>query len=125
VVDFLVVFQVLNPSGGDWTETTVKDNFGAELELVGDCDASTGEVVVTLKGKTEKVQLKWNVGTVVPGGIENLVCKMRTDINPGGQQQYSSPGEYEFNSGAVLKFLNPDDKKRSFETGGIPVQVFE
>lgn len=123
-VDFLVVFQVLNPSGGDWTETTVKDNFGAELGLVTQCIASTAAGAdVTLKGKTDKVQLKWNIGTLGPGESASLACKIQTDINPGGQQEYSSPGEYEFNSGAVLKFLNPDDKQRSFETGGISVVV--
>jgi len=123
-VDFLVVFQVHNPSPGPWTETTVKDNFGAELGLVGECISSTAAGVdVTLKGKTDKVQLKWNIGTLLPGESESLACKMQTDTNPGGQQEYSSPGEYEFNSGAVLKFLNPVGEQRSFETGGISVVV--
>ena len=52
-----------------------------------------------------------------------MICEANTDINPAGKQEYSSPGEYEFNSGAVLKFNVPDGSQRSFETGGISVEV--
>jgi hypothetical protein len=67
--------------------------------------------------------LEWNIGSQGPGGTDTLICAANTDTNPGGAQEYSSCGDFEFNSGAVLKFRNPDDKQRSFGTGGISLHV--
>ncbi len=81
-----------------------------------------GTATLTTQGNSNKEFLKWEVGTLGPGGTANLVLMAQTDLNPAGHQEYTSPGTYEFNSGAVLKFL-VDGKQTSFETGSIMVTV--
>lgn len=121
-VTFLEVIQVHNPSGGDWTSTTVADRWGAEIDVTG-AMPSQGTATLSTKGKSEKEFLKWEIGDLGPGETANLVLDAMTDLNPGGKQEYSECGRHEFNSGAVLKFRNPAGKQRSFETGGIVVSV--
>ena len=62
----------------------------------------------------------WALG---PDGVATLELECETDLNPAGHQEYSDCSNHEFNSGAVLKFLNPAGKQRSFESGGIITSV--
>ncbi len=118
---FLEVIQVHNPSSMNWMNTTVKDRWGAEIDVTA-ATPSMGTATLTTKGKSVKEFLAWNVGTLAPGHTANLVLRAMTDLNPGGHQSYSSCGRYEYNSGAVLKFL-VDDEQYSFETGSIWLEV--
>ena len=125
-VEFQNVVMVINPSQFNWDKTTMSDRFGAEINVSG-CETTSPDtapttVTLTTKGKSEKEFLKWDIGTLLPGQSVLMICAANTDLNPAGNQEYSSPGEYEFNSGAVLKFF-VNDKQRSFETGGISVVV--
>jgi hypothetical protein len=122
VVNFLIVIQVHNPSGQTGTNVTVKDRFGAEIDITS-AIPSVGTATLTTKGKSAKEFIEWNIGTLGPGGTANLVLKGNTDMNPAGKQEYTSPGVYEFNSGAVLKLRDSRGKQHSFETGGIYVTV--
>lgn len=126
LVTFEMTIKLTNPAPFDWVDTIVKDRFGAELELV-DCRTSQGDVDISTKGKSEKVFLEWDVGTVPKdGGMATLTCTLQTDLNPAGMQEYSSPGEYDFNSGANVKFnAGEDGKQVSFETPSIEVTVTE
>lgn len=85
----------------------VTDNLGGELEVndQGYCDYWKGKLTITLRGETEKVSFKWEIGDLAPGEEAHLHLKVSTDINPGGHQSYTSPGEKQLNSGAVLKFM--------------------
>lgn len=122
LVTFRVVIIVDNDSGQDWTGVVVKDRFGAEIEVTGD-NASQGTVTLATKGKSEKVFLTWDIGDLADGESATLVLDAETDITPGGDQSYTECSNHEFNSGAVVKFRNVDNKQRSFETGGIVVSV--
>ena len=125
-VKFLEVIQVHNPSGADWTMTTVGDRWGAEIDVEVAplfVNPTQGTATLTTKGKSAKESLLWDVGTLGPGQTANLVLGAITDLNPAGHQEYTTCGEYEFNSGAVLKFRGPDGHQRSFETGPILVDV--
>ncbi len=119
---FLEVIQVHNPSGMTWTNTIVKDRWGAELD-VESATPSSGTAELTTKGKSAKEFLEWQIGDLGPGETANLVLRVHTDLNPAGHQQYTSPGEYEYNSGAVVKFRNEAGKQRSFETGSVFLTV--
>jgi hypothetical protein len=126
-VQFLEVIQVHNPSPDPWMGVIVKDRWGAEIDVVS-ATPSQGTATLTTKGKSAKEFLEWNVGTVPPGGTANLVLMTMTDLNPAGHQQYTSPGDYDYNSGAVLKFQvqPPGAKKphqRSFDTGSVMLTV--
>ena len=121
-VDFFEVIEVQNPSPGDWTDTTVTDRWGAEIDLTS-ATPSQGTATSTTKGRSAKEFLKWDIGTLLAGEGATLEVESNTDLNPAGKQEYSECGLHEFNSGAVLKFRNPAGKQRSFETGGIIVSV--
>ena len=53
-----------------------------------------------------------------------LIFEISTDLNPAGKQEYTSPGCYELNSGAVLKFTY-NGKKYSAHTLPITVLVVD
>ena len=130
LVTFRNIITIFNSSQDPWINPSIKDRWGAEL-LVGSCDVLLqpgdifiGTAITTTKGKSDKEFLDIQVsGTLFPGQSLDIVCIAQTDTNPGGQQEYSSPGEYEFNSGAVVKFKLADGSQQSFETGGISVEV--
>jgi len=79
--------------------------------------------VFSTKGKSEKVFLFWDIGTHEPGEYATLYLTMATDLNPAGKQEYTSPGTYELNSGAVVKKIY-DGVQYSWETGQLSIEVF-
>jgi len=123
---FEMFITVDNVSGVTWTKNVVKDNFGAELDVLG-ClafgDGTVNIVTLTEVGGSDKEKLKWNIGTLLAGETAFLDCFIITDITPGGEQSYTECSNHEFNSGATLKFKNPLNKQVSFESGGIIVSV--
>jgi hypothetical protein len=123
---FMEVIQVHNPSATKtFTDVMVTDRFGAEIALNPQwIHTNMGDWSYYTKGKSEKVFLEWEIGTLGPGETANLVVWAHTDLNPSGHQEYSEPGIYEFNSGAVVKF-RVEGKQRSFETGSVMVTVVE
>ena len=110
---------------GNITNVVVKDRFGAELEIDEPFPRtiSHGTAYYTTKGKSEKVFLTWEIGTLNPGETAILRFVVSTDENPAGKQEYTSPGCYELNSGAVLKFFDMYGKQHSAYTDSITVVV--
>ena len=89
----------------------VKDNLGGDLEL-NEGAVSTGAFDSWTTGKTEKVHMTWDVGTLAPGQTETMWLLVSTDVNTGtgngkknGHQEYTSTGEHCLNSGATAKGL--------------------
>jgi hypothetical protein len=66
----------------------VEDRFGGELTVVED----SSDAIVTTSGNSAKPKLTWTVGDLGPGEKKSLALMVSTDVNPGGQQEYSSPG---------------------------------
>lgn len=125
----------------------VTDNLGGDLELdeVGGLIPTgpstkkkkdnaevlatpVGDVTIQWSGKTEKVHLSWAAGTL-PATLE---LEVSTDFNPGqgrkdpGVHGYTSTGEHDLNSGATLKFTDPDTTLQlSAHTGPITVEAFD
>ncbi len=100
----------------------IKDNFGAEIEIDEVVSISQGDLEIKLKGKSEKVSLKWEIGYLLPGETARLILLVSTDLNPAGHQEYTSPGIYELNSGATLKFIDTEqDTQLSAYTDSIYV----
>lgn len=120
-VMFLEVIQVHNGSDVTWNDVTVKDRWGAEI-AVNFSHATHGIPVFTTKGSSEKVFLEWEIGDLAAGETANLVLMTMTDLNPGGNQSYTEPGDYEYNSGAVVKY-RVEGKQNSFGTGTVWVSV--
>ncbi len=127
LVHFLMVVQVHNPTGSSWMNVVVTDHFGAELGVtipsIGAPNPTQGNVSLTTQGKSEKVFLEWTIGTIPAGGTANLILSVLTDVNPGGAQEYTATGVYEFNSGATLKYRDTQGKQKSASTGSIELEV--
>jgi hypothetical protein len=121
LVGFLMVIQVHNSSGDNWTNVRVKDRFGAELDVTS-ANPSQGTATLTTKGKSEKEFLEWDVGDLAPGDTANLVIMVNTDLNPAGHQEYTSTGIHCVNSGATLKYI-VSGHQESATTGSICLEV--
>ncbi len=136
LVQWNMIITLGNSFGWDITNAALSDNLGGELGLagdgvdndqdgdvddgaIGDLTAAsntipTGTLAIETKGKTDKVQLDITGISVPAGGSVEFVLAIFTDKNPGkknadpsGTQEYTSPGCYELNSGAVVKFTDP------------------
>jgi uncharacterized repeat protein (TIGR01451 family) len=119
---FTFVITVHNPGPGTWTDVTVKDNLAGDIELHS-ATPSQGTVSTTLTGKSQKVHLLWDVGTLGPGATASLVLVTSTDENPAGHQEFTSCGVHELNSGSTLKFI-AGGHQSSAGTGGISTRVW-
>jgi len=108
----------------------ITDNLGGDLEVdgwyIGDTTTDLPNTTIKLKGKTKKAQLEWEVGTLTAGQWSNSDLVISTDVNTGrgtannpdnsgknpkgGYQEYTDEEstEHDLNSGATLKFTDPD-----------------
>jgi hypothetical protein len=118
-----VVIDVTNTYGYTMEDVVVKDRFGAEIEIDEVLEITDGTYTETTKGKSAKVFLTWDIGDLPDGETARLALLVSTDLNPAGKQEYSSPGTYELNSGATLKFIDPDGTQLSAYTDSIYVTV--
>lgn len=105
----------------------------------GDIDEDTsdfymtkGKVTFELRGKTDKIYIKWEIGELKPN--ETVVMRMpvftdrNTGINkhfPKGHQEYTSPGHYILNSGAVIKWRDWRDKQGSAHTNVLHADCYD
>ena len=105
----LLITVTNNDADNPITDVVVKDRLGGDLEL-SSFDASIGTVDISIKGKTEKVFLTWDVGDLVVGASATLDLVVSTDINPGGQQEYTEAGIHYLNSGANAKGIFLDSQ---------------
>ena len=128
---FTMNITVTNSTPATLTSILVQDNFGGELELVSTdvfndgtlADATwtpgpgkkssavdnTGTITVQWTGKTNKVHLWWTIPSLAPTGSATLTLVVATDSNPGRgknapYQEYTSPGIYDLNSGASIRW---------------------
>ncbi len=125
-VQWAIVIDVVNPFPYTMGDTVITDRFGAEIEIDDPFPyhITHGTVSYTTKGKSEKVFLTWEIGDLLPGETARLILLVSTDKNPKGHQEYTSPGIYELNSGATLKFIDTEqDTQLSAYTDSIYVTV--
>ena len=126
---WLLVINVTNPFGYTMNNTVITDRFGAEIEIneIGDTTHGTASWDYgpgkKKPNKSKKVFLTWTVGDLLPGETAQLTLLVSTDLNPAGKQEYSTDGVYELNSGATLKFIDPDLDQLSAVTDSIYVTV--
>jgi len=109
----------------DMEDIVVRDRLGGDLELddvlyVSDGSIGSGEIGKSGKfgptGKTNKEHLAWTgISDMEDDDWAEAYLLISTDINTGtgngkksGQQEYTEAGSHDLNSGAVLKFTDPD-----------------
>jgi hypothetical protein len=109
----------------DMEDIVVRDRLGGDLELddvlyVSDGSIGSGEIGKSGKfgptGKTNKEHLAWTgISDMEDDDWAVAFLEISTDINTGtgngkksGHQEYTEAGEHDLNSGAVLKFTDPD-----------------
>ncbi|MFX0081257.1 MAG: hypothetical protein ACFE94_05845 [Candidatus Hodarchaeota archaeon] len=77
-------------------------------------------------GKSHKVHFEWTIGNLGSGDSTSIIIGVSTDTNPAGHQEYTTSGVYELNSGATLKFIDPEqDMQLSAVTDSIYVEVYD
>ena len=113
------------------------DNNLDEFELidegaVGDLGSAynkipgTAALDIKVRGKANKVQFKITGIDILSSESAEFLLGIFTDKNPAGKQCYTSDGTYELNSGAVLKFIDPETGfQLSAHTPPIDVEVTE
>ncbi|MFW9784624.1 MAG: FG-GAP-like repeat-containing protein [Candidatus Heimdallarchaeota archaeon] len=125
-VQFAIEVEVTNPFGYTMEDTKITDRFGAEIELDLPIPfyITHGTVDHYTKGKSAKVFLTWDIGDLLPGETARLILLVSTDLNPAGHQEYTTSDVYELNSGATLKFIDPEqDMQLSAVTDSIYVEA--
>jgi len=112
---------------GDWGDLDEAYNM-----LPGNLRNEVVDLVIKTKGKTNKVQFKVNGIDIDVGGEVECTFGVFTDYNPGkgkpnGIHCYSTAGEdYELNSGATIKVLDPTTGLQlSATTGPVLIDVEE
>jgi len=102
----IMAIILYNENSSVMTNIVITDNLNAELDidLAYGFRKTQGTVSYSLSGKTDKWSIVWNIGTLMPGERAVLWFQVFTDINPGGNQEYTTPGTYELNSGPTLKY---------------------
>lgn len=127
-VHWLLRIEIENIAGDDiitMEDVVVKDNLGGDLEMhlcYSDCDYEGKQLIqppspapdVKETGKTKKLHLSWDLDDLSDEALTQLYLEISTDVNPGqgkkveGKNEYTSEGEHDLNSGATLKFTDPD-----------------
>ena len=147
-VHWLLRIEIENIAGDDiitMEDVVVKDNLGGDLEMhlcFSGCDypgkqliqpPSPAPEVSKKSGKTEKLHLSWDLAVLSDEDLTQLYLEISTDVNPGqkkkdpvGKNEYTSDGEHDLNSGATLKFTDPDTGLQlSAHTCPITVTAFD
>jgi hypothetical protein len=101
------------------TDVVITDRLAAELEIDYVDDVSKGTFSYTTKGN---VKMTWTIGELAPGEEAQLILEISTAMNKKWQE-YTSPGTYEINSGAVVKFVGLNDFQYSAHTDQILFDV--
>ena len=77
-------------------------------------------------GESLEAHLEWDVGSMDEGESKEVYLTVSTDINPNGQQEFTSPGAHLLNYGASVEgIVESTGKKTSAESNFIEIQVFE
>jgi hypothetical protein len=99
-------------------------------DFAGDIDA----FFVFWTGRSCKAHFKWTIGPMEENESKIIYLVISTDINPGGHQEFTSPGITYLNSGATVKVLKQRTYRRcwfmwrpfySASTDPIPIIVEE
>jgi hypothetical protein len=112
-----------DPEVGDDLEIAYYDNGikaqGWSTTLTKKIEIMFDDFTVLLTGNSLKAHFMWRIGRMEAGESRTIFLVISSDHNPGGKQEFTSPGEYLLNSGAVVKALNEDGKKVVDETESI------
>ena len=137
-VVWMVTIAVSNPHDYAMQNVVVKDHFGAELAVaVWNVDPGSTVVDVSWKIHTRpdgtefitQYRVTWDVGVLAPSGdpgdSATLDLLVWTKLNPAGHQEYTTPGFYTLNSGATMKWLDPDGHQFSSSTPSLELEAVE
>jgi len=115
--DWDITIEIHNPYS--WTLVgAVTDNFGANLLVTIDTGPTTGTATLTLNKAGNQWRLKWDIP--FPGLASSDTATLILHVHTDG---ISTLGPKELNSGATLKFVDPDGTQLSVKTSPITITV--
>ena len=96
-----LLITITNTGESSANDVIVKDVLPAELGLT-DYTASMGCLIHEPTGEVMSgaSHLTWELGTLAPDESATLSLEITTLLNPGGNQEFTSPGNYSLNDGA-------------------------
>ncbi|MFH0816445.1 MAG: hypothetical protein V1934_06490 [Methanobacteriota archaeon] len=111
-----LLITVSNVGGSDAEDIVVRDVLPAELELLEmlpsdgtACYLNEGDAILQLRlppiiilPVVRATHITWTIAEMAPGAEETLCLKICTRVNPGGNQEFTFPGNYTLNDGAWL-----------------------
>ena len=75
---------------------------------------------------TLMANFEWDVGSMDEGDVKEVYLTVSTDTDPGGRQEFTSPGTYFLNSGATVEgVVESTGEQTSAESCGIEIEVLE
>ena len=85
-----------------------------------------GDFVFYWSDETLVASFEWYAGSMEETEVKELYVTISTDTNPGGQQEFTSPGTYFLNSGVTAEALiESTGKPTTAESDGIEIEVLE
>ncbi len=126
-VEWTFFVVVKNTSGQTMHDLVITDRFGAQLDCLDDYEVTyacsspswTFEQYTNSSGTQDRI--RWTTSELGPWDRGILIITVATKTNPAGKQEYTSPGVYTLNSGAVLKWKDDAGVQHSESTEPISV----
>jgi len=85
-----------------------------------------GAFVFCWSDETLMAGFEWDVGVMEETEVRELYVTISTDTNPGGQQEFTSPGTYFLDSGVTAEgIIESTGKPTTAESDGIEIEVLE
>lgn len=126
-VEWTFYFVVRNDTTEPMYDLEMTDRFGAQLDALDYYDVTfvysspdwTFAQTTNSSGRQDRI--RWAISELAPMERGLLVVTVATKVNPAGRQEYTSPGTYVLNSGAVLKWSDADGVQHSESTESIEI----
>jgi len=129
-VTWTFYFVVKNDFDYPMTDVEVTDRFGAQLDA---SDLYEVRFVYSTPGWSyvpstnpagTQDRFTWSIDSLSPGDRGILILDVSTGCNPAEKQEYTEPGDYVLNSGAVLKWRDALGVQHSESTDELDVTAF-
>ncbi|MFQ6104525.1 MAG: hypothetical protein ACE5OP_09565 [Candidatus Glassbacteria bacterium] len=119
----VVVLRALDENGVQDIE--IKDTFPAEYEIERYATTLGEATVEPVGGGNSATRVEWEVEDLPQGTTARLVMLVSTRLNPGGNQEFTSPGIYDLNPGVNAEWDYLEDDFEVEEILGLEVEAIE
>lgn len=113
-------FMVTNIYDYEIYDLTVKDHFGANLDVVF-LSSTKGTYTQYTNKPGRQQRFTWTIESLAPFETVTLKLEVSTGLNPAKKQEFTGAGLEILNSGANVKWVNASGRQGSAESGQISI----